>query len=86
MRFHIFIFSFSIAGLAAADRAWSEDRICVEEVAGVCLKFETAAPKPQISPAEAAERRLALDATARKWVQRGLAADGCRVTNATASI
>lgn len=62
------------------------NRICVEEVSGVCLKFEEApkrqaAPKPApapapASPAQIAERNIGLSAADRLNVQAALRAEG----------
>lgn len=72
------------AGFASLARA---ERICVEEVSGVCLKYQDVAPTPApapaapaparvVSPAEQAERSLGLNRDGRRTVQRGLAAEG----------
>ncbi|MEL6794573.1 MAG: peptidoglycan-binding domain-containing protein [Pseudomonadota bacterium] len=82
----------SIAVLATAliaigAGANAQSRVCVEEVAGVCLKFETtepqapAQPQPQpsapvASPAERAEQALRLSRSERREIQRGLRAEG----------
>lgn len=53
---------------------------CLEELAGTCLRYEErpqAAPAPRIvSPAEAAERALGLDAAERRRIQAALNAAG----------
>ncbi len=52
------------------------ERVCVEELAGTCLKYEeraaATAPARIVSPAESAERALGLDEAARRRVQAAL--------------
>ena len=70
----------SISGEASAEQ------VCVEMVAGVCLKYReapSASPKPQpapavteISPAQREERALQLDRSELREVQAGLRAGG----------
>lgn len=72
--------SAAICAAAFAFAADAQTRICVEEVAGVCLKYQEnapePAPEPTLSPAAAAERALNLTSADRLTVQRGLAAAG----------
>lgn len=49
------------------------ERVCVEEVGGVCLKYQEVR---QVSPAEAAENRLGLTGADRRAAQAGLEAEG----------
>ena len=49
------------------------EKVCVEEVGGVCLKFQDVR---QVSPAEAAENQLGLTAADRRAAQAGLAVEG----------
>lgn len=50
------------------------ERVCVEKVSGVCLRYQE---RPRaVSPAEAAEQRLGLSPTERRQAQRALAAAG----------
>lgn len=58
--------------LAPFHTAFAE-KVCVEEVGGVCLKFQDVR---QVSPAEAAENQLGLTAADRRAAQAGLAAEG----------
>ena len=58
-------------------------KVCVEEVAGVCLRYRTpsatggqAAARPPATPEAAAEAALRMSADERKAVQRGLSARG----------
>lgn len=75
--------SLSLALAFAATGAQAE-RVCVEEVSGVCLKYKTiendppkaAAPAPQVSQAELNERALGLSRDDRRAAQRGLQAAG----------
>ncbi len=75
----------------APPRAAQAERVCVEEVSGVCLKYQDAAPKPApapapapaapkpapvVSPAERGELALGLSRNDRRALQRGLAAEG----------
>lgn len=68
------IFALISGGQAIAQRA------CVEEVAGVCLRYGerkgSAPARPPASPEAAAEAALRMSADERKAVQRGLAARG----------
>ena len=66
---------FLFAALAASSAASTSDASerCVEEVAGVCIKY---APKRQLSDAERGEAALRLSPDDRKLVQRGLARSG----------
>lgn len=63
------------AAFAFADVGRAEERVCVEEVADVCLKYELRA-SPSPSPAANAEAALGLDRGARRQVQRKLAGAG----------
>lgn len=75
-----------IAAFAAlAPPAFAQQRVCVEELAGTCLKWREEAPRATpaapaapaaISPDAAAERRLGLDASERRAIQAGLNAEG----------
>ncbi|MEL7464010.1 MAG: peptidoglycan-binding domain-containing protein [Pseudomonadota bacterium] len=78
---------FTMAVLAAAmlssgAPAAAQQGVCVEEVAGVCLKFETvepsarSQPRPAPSQAQTAEQALQLSRAERRDVQRGLRAEG----------
>lgn len=72
----------AILALALAGRADAQDRVCVEEVAGVCLKFETVAPstasprQPAPTQAQRSEQALQLSRAERRDVQRGLSSEG----------
>lgn len=71
----------ALVGLSAP--AAAQQRVCVEELAGTCLKWRETAPPAapaaapvQASPAASAEQALGLDAAARRAVQAGLNAEG----------
>ena len=67
---------FIVTALAPVAATAQANRVCVEEVGGVCLKYQDA-PKPApLSPAEAAERRLGLSGEERRAIQSGLSAEG----------
>ena len=51
-------------------------RICIEEVGGVCLKYQDAPEPEPLSPVEEAERRLGMGAAERRDAQSALAAEG----------
>lgn len=69
------------AALAAAPLA-AQTRVCIEELAGTCLKYADppagapAAPARVTSPAEREEQALGLTAADRRRVQSGLRAAG----------
>lgn len=72
-----------IAAFAAlAAPAFAQQRICVEELAGTCLKWREVAPRTPpaapaaVSPDAAAERSLGLDTAERRAIQAGLNAEG----------
>lgn len=70
----------STAGVAALCAPLSaQERVCVEEAAGVCLKYQSVeqpaatTPAPQqASPAERSEKALGLSRENRRAIQRGL--------------
>ena len=78
-----FAHSLVVAFMIAAPGSATAERICVEEVSGVCLKYKNvsgsgggeAASRPQaVSAAERRERDLNLTRSDRRAAQRGLAA------------
>ncbi|MFN3262550.1 MAG: peptidoglycan-binding domain-containing protein [Pikeienuella sp.] len=74
------------AFVAFAGPAFAQQRICVEELAGTCLKWREEAPRAAapaspapsaaVSPEAAAERSLGLGAAERRAIQTGLNAEG----------
>lgn len=87
MRYTRFTLAMLAAFLLSAEIAYAE-RVCVEEAAGVCLKYKTvpdpapAKPQPQPraaapeTPAAAEERALQLNRDERRDVQAGLRVGG----------
>lgn len=74
-----------LAAICLAFSAAEAQRVCVEELAGTCLKYADPAPGPApappaepapVSDAERAERALGLGLAERRRVQQGLRADG----------
>ena len=74
-----------LAALLLAASAAQAERVCVEELAGTCLKYADPAPGPApapsaepapVSEAERVERALGLGPAERRRVQQGLRADG----------
>lgn len=72
-----------IAAFAALSApAFAQQRVCVEELAGTCLKWREEAPRAEpaapaaVSPDAAAERSLGLDSAERRAIQAGLNAEG----------
>ncbi len=72
-----------LAAICLAASAAEAQRVCVEELAGTCLKYADPAPAsaPAVEPApvsgaEQAERALGLGPAERRRVQMGLRADG----------
>ena len=69
------VLAFLIGCALVGGRSAAEDRVCVEEAAGVCLKYRAVAPvspAPQPTAAERRERDLGLTRADRRAVQRGL--------------
>lgn len=72
-----------LAAICLWATAAEAQRVCVEELAGTCLKYADPAPTPApaaepapASEAERAERALGLGPAERRRVQQGLRADG----------